>query len=148
MYNLQGTLFDIEDTPFEGEGKTCSKCNTYLPLDAFGSHSGANFLRAECRKCNNELHKIREHLKNKYGMPEEGYVCPICKGSEADVVGKGGKRNGSWVLDHCHSTESFRGWLCHKCNRSLGGFDDDIDKLKNAIQYLKEHKEQLNDDGS
>ena len=69
-------------------------------------------------------------------MPQEGYHCPICKGSEEDVKGRGNTKNGSWVLDHDHEQETFRGWLCHKCNRALGGFDDDTDKLTAAIEYL------------
>ena len=61
--------------------------------------------------------------------------------TEEDVKGKGNTKNGSWVLDHCHETESFRGWLCHKCNRALGGFDDDIEMLLRAKKYLEvEHE--------
>lgn len=39
--------------------------------------------------------------------------------------------------DHCHTTGLSRGWLCVKCNLALGYVDDDIEKLKNLITYLK-----------
>ena len=117
--------------------KLCNKCNTLLPLSNFSAHSGGNYLRPECKKCNNELSKIRNYLRAIHGEPTKNYRCPICLGSEEDVKGKGNTKNGSWVLDHCHETESFRGWLCHKCNRALGGFDDNIDILNRAINYLK-----------
>jgi hypothetical protein len=70
-------------------------------------------------------------------MPKGEYTCPICLGTEEEVKGKGNTKNGPWVIDHCHETDAFRGWLCHKCNRSLGGFDDSVDILSRAIKYLK-----------
>tara|TARA_R110000751_G_scaffold231869_1_gene333085 strand:- start:292 stop:513 length:222 start_codon:yes stop_codon:yes gene_type:complete len=69
-------------------------------------------------------------------MPHEGYICPICNKDAEQVKGKGNTKNGPWVLDHCHDTETFRGWLCHKCNRALGGFDDCGEILNRAITYL------------
>jgi hypothetical protein len=120
-----------------GDYKLCSKCNKKLSLSAFSRTSGGNYLRPECKKCNNELRKVRAKLNEQYGMPKENYVCPICLGDEEDVHGRGNTKNGSWVLDHCHETEKFRGWLCHKCNRSLGGFDDNVEILLRAIKYLK-----------
>lgn len=121
----------------DDDGKTCSKCEKFLPLDSFNFASGGNYLRAECRACNNEMQKTRKLLRAEHGMPESGYHCPICKGSEEEVKGTGNTRNGSWVLDHCHESGSFRGWLCHKCNRALGGFNDCTYTLNNAIQYLR-----------
>ena len=47
--------------------------------------------------------------------------------------------------DHDHVTKKFRGWLCHSCNRALGGFSDSVDILKKAIIYLKRHEERLNE---
>jgi hypothetical protein len=126
-----------------GEGKVCSKCNMYLPLTAFSPSSGANFLRPECRSCNNELTKVRKRLKEEHGMPPEGYVCPICNCNEEQVKGKGNTKNGSWVLDHCHDTETFRGWLCHKCNRALGGFNDDLETLDRAKEYITNHLKRI-----
>tara|TARA_R100001510_G_C7523268_1_gene117857 strand:- start:38 stop:481 length:444 start_codon:yes stop_codon:yes gene_type:complete len=142
----QGDLFELEDYDLgAGEGKVCSKCNQYLPLSRFSWHSGGNYLRPECKSCNNELSKVREALRREYGMPDKGYICPICNHTEEAVAGKGNTKNGAWVIDHCHITDTFRGWLCHKCNRSLGGFDDDEDMLGRAIDYLKKHKEILNE---
>lgn len=120
-----------------GDGKVCSKCNQCLPLSAYSLHSGRPYLRPECKKCNLELSKVRQELREKHGNPPENYVCPICLNDEESVKGKGNTKNGSWVLDHCHETQIFRGWLCHKCNRSLGGFDDDIKTLQRAIDYLE-----------
>tara|TARA_R100001082_G_C4319412_1_gene140427 strand:+ start:136 stop:579 length:444 start_codon:yes stop_codon:yes gene_type:complete len=133
---------DHSDLVFE-EGKICIKCDTKLPLDKFSPASGGNFLRPECRKCNNELSKVRARLKKEYGMPEEGHVCPICLGTKDQVNGLGNKKNGSWVIDHCHESESFRGWLCHTCNRALGGFKDNTEILNRAIKYLEKHREEL-----
>ena len=130
-------FFEDENFNLGDEEKTCIKCNVSLPLSSFSQSSGAKFLRPECRKCNTELTRVRNYLRDKHGMPEYNYCCPICLGSEEDVKGKGGIRNGPWVIDHCHKTEAFRGWLCHSCNRSLGGFDDNIEIMYRAIEYLK-----------
>lgn len=133
----QPDFFEDDHYDLGDNNKFCSKCKRLLPLSNFSKTSGGNYLRPECRKCNNYLSKVRLDLKNKYGMPQKKYKCPICLGNEKDVKGRGNTKNGSWVIDHCHETEKFRGWLCHKCNRALGGFDDNIEILNRAIDYLK-----------
>jgi hypothetical protein len=45
----------------------------------------------------------------------------------------------SLVVDHDHSTGKVRGLLCSLCNTSLGGFKDNIESLKKAIEYLETH---------
>jgi hypothetical protein len=135
---MQQELFN--DTVFfdeESDTKECSKCKKVLPIGCFSWHSGANYLRPECKSCNNELSKVRDNLRRKYGMPKSNYTCPICLEQEEKVKGKGNMKNGAWVIDHCHITDTFRGWLCHKCNRSLGGFNDSVETLQRAISYLK-----------
>ena len=42
-----------------------------------------------------------------------------------------------WVLDHCHDSQVFRGFLCHNCNLALGKLNEDIETLQRAINYLK-----------
>ena len=86
----------------KGATKICNKCNKNLPLTSFSSHSGANYLRPECKKCNNKLSKIRLELKAKYGNPPKDYKCPICSKTEEEVAGKGNNKNGGNV------TQSFR----------------------------------------
>lgn len=41
-----------------------------------------------------------------------------------------------WHIDHCHKTGVVRGLLCDKCNKGVGLFDDDVDKLAGMIEYL------------
>ena len=120
--------------------KTCNKCYKELPISMFSKHSGSkapNYYRPECKSCNNQLSKVRRYLKEQYGSPPKNYRCPICNGTEQDVKGKGGLTCSSWVIDHDHKTDKFRGWLCHKCNRGIGCFHDDITMLKKAIYYLE-----------
>ena len=134
---MQHELFG--DTVFfdkEGDTKKCSKCKTVLPLNAFSDCHGGTYKRPECKKCMRDMANSRELIRKKYGMPDENtYRCPICLGN-AEEVGDLQKRT-AWVLDHCHKNNTFRGWLCHKCNRALGNFNDDIAILKRAIKYLK-----------
>lgn len=81
-------------------------------------------------------------LVRKYGITiddyeemhvKQGGVCAIC-GQPETVKINGYSYNLS--VDHCHDTGKVRGLLCSKCNLSLGGFNDAIDLLTKAINYL------------
>lgn len=43
------------------------------------------------------------------------------------------------VFDHCHASGRFRGWLCDRCNRTLGQVKDDPELLRKLAQYLEKH---------
>ncbi|MFM1756434.1 MAG: hypothetical protein RL621_1388 [Bacteroidota bacterium] len=116
--------------------KKCIKCLRELDESCFSKSSGANFLRPECRECNNRLAKERKQLREKHGYPKDGYVCPICLRTEEQASGSGGRAS-TWVVDHDHNKNTFRGFLCHSCNRALGLLKDDRKNLKRAIKYLK-----------
>lgn len=118
--------------------KTCSKCKLELDESNFSPSSGGKYLRPECKSCAKKLSKKREELKEQYGYPESGYVCPICLKSEEQLVGTGGNAS-VWVVDHDHDSDKFRGHLCHNCNRGLGVFQDDKERLQRAIKYLSTH---------
>jgi len=136
MQKLLLTLLD-EPTASEPEKtKKCSKCNQNLSADCFSPCSGGKYLRPECKECGYELSKTRKKLREENEKPSPDYVCPICLKNEEEVRGLGGKKSGSWVIDHHHKTKKFRGWLCHKCNRI---FNDGCTKdlLLRAIEYLE-----------
>jgi hypothetical protein len=117
--------------------KKCIKCLEELDELNFSQHSGSrNYLRSECKKCNNRLSKERNILKKEHKYPEDGYRCPICLKYESELKGAGGKAS-TWVLDHDHSSGKYRGYLCHNCNRALGNFGDNIERIERAIDYLK-----------
>jgi|TARA_R100000482_G_C5101487_1_gene135861 hypothetical protein len=142
---VQGELFKKTNLFDSSKGtKKCSKCSLDLPLNAFSSCHGGTYLRPECKKCMRDISKSREDMRRVHGMPDEDtYICPICLGNSEEV---GDLQNRTaWVLDHCHVTNKFRGWLCHKCNRALGNFNDNVDILKRAIKYLtKKDKNETN----
>jgi len=84
------------------------------------------------------LAKRKINLKQ-FGMTIKAYdklfakqrgACAICKQPDLD------KR---LAVDHCHQTGKVRGLLCDRCNFSLGGFEDNINLLNKAIEYLKIH---------
>jgi len=41
------------------------------------------------------------------------------------------------VLDHCHETGEFRGWICDPCNVGIGQLGDSVEGLERALAYLK-----------
>jgi len=130
--NIVHTLFD----GLEDKKKTCTICRQALPLSAFGRDGGANYLRYECKSCARKQSKtIREIKKNASPIPKD-HCCPICEMNEQQIRTRYPNKKNVWCCDHNHTTNKFRGWLCHKCNLGLGNFDDDIKRIKNAMQYL------------
>ena len=115
--------------------KTCSKCKLVLDNSEFSPSSGGKYLRPECRQCAKKLAKRREELKKEFGYPVNDYICPICLKNEEELKGTGGNAS-IWVVDHNHDTDEFRGHICHNCNRGLGVFQDDVERLQRAIKYL------------
>ena len=116
--------------------KLCSKCKQLLPNSNFSPSSGGKYLRPECRECSRKLAKRRKELRSENEYPNSDYICPICLKNETDLKGTGGNAS-IWVVDHNHITDTFRGYICHNCNRGLGVFEDNIDRLDRAIGYLK-----------
>lgn len=45
-------------------------------------------------------------------------------------------RGGRICYDHDHKTNTFRGWICLKCNCVLGFIDDNPNILEKMIEYL------------
>tara|TARA_R100001463_G_scaffold90466_2_gene145175 strand:+ start:364 stop:864 length:501 start_codon:yes stop_codon:yes gene_type:complete len=96
--------------------------------DSFGRRK----LKSLCSDCERHSTNVRDRLKRENNPPDE--KCNLC-GKECKTE-----------LDHCHKSETFRGWLCVQCNTGLGRFGDDPVKLERAIKYLKgELKENKND---
>lgn len=46
-------------------------------------------------------------------------------------------RAGDWLLDHDHSTGKFRGLLCHNHNAMLGHAHDNVEELRDGVEYLQ-----------
>lgn len=60
----------------------------------------------------------------------QGSRCAICK----QPVKTGRNR---LAIDHCHLSGLLRGLLCWRCNKSIAVFQDDVERLKAAVEYLK-----------
>lgn len=66
-------------------------------------------------------------------LAAQGGTCgnPGCGATEP------GGRWKTWNIDHDHRTGAPRGLLCSRCNKGIGLFGDDVEKLAGAITYLQ-----------
>lgn len=100
-------------------------------------------------KNNPEKFRINQRnyrLKSYYGLTNEKYndilknqggLCAICKCQEKEINPKT-KEIQNLVVDHCHKTLKVRGLLCTACNKAIGGFKDNTQTIRNAINYLEQ----------
>jgi hypothetical protein len=116
-----------QDSIGQKSTKVCSKCGQEKPLSDFRlanvRESRKKWYRNECKSCERLYNKGRQNAhKQATAKPD---TCELC-GSTDSIL----------ILDHCHTTEKFRGWICQRCNHGLGAFGDNISMLHKAISYL------------
>jgi hypothetical protein len=135
--------------------KVCRICKQEKPEDAFEWNytTKHNSRRHQCKTCRNVQRKTWESrhgdglrdrsLKRLYGMTREDYhkmseaqdnKCYIC-----NKINDFGPWKNKLVVDHNHKTDEVRKLLCDKCNKGLGQFNDDIELLLKAADYIKQH---------
>ena len=136
-------LFCLPD-PCLKDGLECNNCGIVQPKDNF-QHIKTGEIKRMCKSCSSNHYHLLKRLKNIHPYPNEDYTCPICERDIEEIASKGQKKLQSWVLDHCHGTELFRGWLCGNCNTGLGAFKDKINRVKRATEYLEKHEEKKDD---
>jgi len=78
------------------------------------------------------------NLKHRYGMTlvdyndmlsKQNHQCKICCIETSGLV-----------VDHCHVSGNVRGLLCSSCNKGLGFFQDNPERMERAAQYVVENK--------
>jgi hypothetical protein len=69
----------------------------------------------------------------------QGGVCAICHRPETSPDKASGKTK-DLAIDHDHATGAIRALLCSNCNRGLGLFNDSIELLAKAREYVLYHK--------
>jgi len=108
--------------------KICIYCEKLKSLDNFPKHKMyKDNLDMRCKECIKEHSRIRRNLHKI--APQKPKLCECCK-----------KVPLKWCLDHDHTTDKFRGWICEKCNTGLGKLGDNIEGIVNALNYLLSRK--------
>jgi hypothetical protein len=149
-------------TTQNGDTKKCSKCDEVKHIDVFPQADPRsksftrykNGIKPWCKECYRKynakyMQKAREggskkysHYFKKYGLTQEevilmheqrNFKCDICN-QDTD------HRYDKLCVDHSHQTGKVRGLLCFSCNTLLGNAKDNIQTLKNAINYLEQNE--------
>ena len=104
--------------------KICSYCGKRKNCKSFPKHSMyKDNLDSRCRSCIKKQIKVRGKLHKK--APPHPELCECCQRVPL-----------KWVLDHDHSDDSFRGWVCDRCNTGIGKLGDNLEGIIKAVNYL------------
>ena len=83
---------------------------------------------------------VNNKYKRMYGITlEQKMEMIINQDSKCVICGEPFLESENTCIDHSHKTGKIRGILCRKCNAGLGQFRDDINILRNALEYLEKN---------
>ena len=146
--------------------KVCPSCKQEKSLFDFSVRQNGPRIGqavAHCKSCTSLKQKERKErdptiyrriewpskLKRVYGitvndyykmLEEQGGGCAICNTKVPSARKRKYATQEMFFVDHCHSTGKVRGLLCGKCNRGLGYFEDEPERLEEAADYLRRSK--------
>lgn len=121
--DVQNPLTDAE----QGTTKKCIICEEVKPISEF--HKDRDRYHPTCKICKRYAAKVTQKIRKT--APPKPDACECCGRTAEDP------QRGDLVLDHDHDTDTFRGWICERCNIGIGKLGDTIEGLKNAIRYLE-----------
>lgn len=146
-----GTIKGIKKHKFK---KVCPMCNcnflsrsiNKLYCGDLKRKTGCTYTRRDTMLSRDPIVQKNWKLKWKFGIDlneynrilgEQNGVCAIC-GKLNNRLRKNGKIF-DLDVDHCHITGKVRGLLCNRCNKGMGDFNDNVELLKRAINYLEKY---------
>ena len=110
--------------------KVCLVCGILKPATDFPRNPHhKDGLDGRCRDCIRKRASIVKRIRNDPSTPPKSETCDCC--------GVVPTKDNPLHLDHDHQTGKFRGWLCGRCNRSIGQLGDSVEGLMRAIHYLQ-----------
>ena len=127
----------------------CPTCKGSFDRSVFYTPGGHR--RSYCGECHARWFRENRYLK-KYGitiaeyehmLEEQQGLCAICR--KPPNTNESDPRFRKLLVDHDHSTGANRSLLCNTCNFGLGTFQDSIEVLTAAIEYLQRHTTALVD---
>lgn len=127
---------------------TCAQCGARKASRGVGLCKLCDIVKRKSPQTRQEYRRSW-HIRNKYGMDDAEFEawwivfkgkCGICgselkmptltRGQALDVV----------AIDHDHTTGRVRGLLCNGCNKGIGLLREDVNILKNAIDWINNAK--------
>lgn len=125
--------------------KRCSACEVTLDITKFPvfvnsvtqqGRAREGSRRSVCRKCHNKGVYVCNLWKKNNPLPKD-FRCPICTLSKEDFTSSGRYLTQSpFAVDHDHSTNRVRGWVCCTCNSAMGYIKDDVEAAARMIDFL------------
>lgn len=109
----------------------CTDCKITKPKTEFGPHKSCKKgHQSYCRKCSQSRKRASKYkISLKKYKELKSTPCEICKELKISRL---------MAIDHCHKSGEVRGSLCTKCNSGIGMFNDSIELLMSACEYLIE----------
>jgi len=140
-YKKQDQVLELYNNGF----KECVICKNILLLEKYHNNKNTRFgLSAQCKNCSKQHGDVYKEvvLYNKYKLEkgsfekmlkEQNNKCAICYNTFGET------KNTRANVDHCHESTKVRMLLCGRCNLTLGLFNDNINTLHSAINYLQKY---------
>lgn len=121
--------------------RPCAQCGVTFETSARGH--GRRYCSKPCvgAAARDKVPQRWRHVSSRYGLAPSDFdamleaqdgACAICRRT---LDGVGLAPNAPQV-DHDHATDRVRGLLCRPCNTALGFLDDDVERLRRALDYL------------
>ena len=111
--------------------KACASCGVVLEIREFpcttNCRTFVKYPMKDCRSCQANHKRTVRQLEKLFPRPPEGSPCDLCGRAEKRLF-----------LDHDHAKtgrESFRGYLCIRCNTAACSYS--IRELEQTITYLR-----------